>query len=82
MKKLLIIYLKIICINNMYNPGDTVEITASNEMIKEMGADLQIKTGQKAKVIKTFPDGWIVLQGEYLGMPCEVDVPSNFVKKA
>lgn len=65
----------------MHNPGDIVEIVATNEMIKRIGAELQLKQGMKVKVVKTFPDSWVVVEGELLGVPCNADVPKNFLKK-
>ena len=65
----------------MYNTGDFVEVTASNEDIECVGADLQLKKGDVVKVIKTWGTGWICVEGIYLDSPCEADVPPYFLKK-
>ena len=65
----------------MYNPGDIVKIIATEEMIRGIGAHRQLNSGQEVKVLKFFPDGWIVVEGELCGIPCEADVPQNFLQK-
>jgi len=46
----------------MFNCGDSAIITASKEMLQGVGADWQLKECQLVNVIKTYPDGWAVVE--------------------
>lgn len=65
----------------MFNPGEFAIITANNESIKSVMADLQLKKGQKVKIMKIYPDSWVVVEGLYNGMPCNADIPMTFLEK-
>lgn len=64
-----------------FNTGDSVKITASKGQLKSVGAELILFEGQETKVIKTFPDGYVVVEAKYLDTPCTADIPSYFLKK-
>jgi hypothetical protein len=65
----------------MFSPGEFAIVLANKEMLEDVGAEQQLTEGQKVKVIKTFPDNWIVVEGSFLGVVCHADVPSHFLKK-
>jgi len=65
----------------MFSPGEFAIVLANKEMLEDVGAEQQLTEGQKIKVIKTFPDNWIVVEGECCGFTCPADVPPHFLKK-
>lgn len=65
----------------MFNIGEIAMVSANKEMLEDVGAERQLKEGQNVKVIKTFPDGWVEVEGECCGFVCSADVPPHFLKK-
>ena len=61
--------------------GEVVQISATPETLKNIGAETQLKQNQEVKILGKFPDGWFEVEGEYLSMPCAADVPGYLLKK-
>lgn len=65
----------------MYKPGETAEISVSDEALKCVLAGAQLKSGQKVKILSLYEDGWIRVEGECCEMPCPADIPIDFLKE-